>query len=509
MTLMVGCFDKNAFDFSRLNNFEAEGTWGIPLANTTYTIGDILAMADNPDFLVPGSDGVLEICYEFEKDSVFSASTYLNQYLETLTVSDSKTYPVSVLPAPAGGVQVLYRDTIEAQFPEDVVRLSSAQLSSGKLTVKIHYNIPREVRLVLSCPQLQSGSGQSYHIEETSSGGYYEHTFDFSGYSLVVPSDNMVNIFLDVTCPTGGPALPDVLTFSYEATFENVSFSEVRGNFATVSLPVEADFDFDLNYIADHFSGSIEVLNPKIDCQVMNTFPVDARVVIDEATLHGTGVSSSLLATSPTTLSLPANTNGFVSVPFPLAPSITLSPTFRQFTFKGEASINTPGLNGQELVLTADQIIHVRFKVSLPLKVKLNQLSFSDTLDFPGVEVPDESAFTNLLLRLGVYNGLPLNFSVQGYFYDSQTETLRDSLFTEYKPVLSSVNGEERLTELFVAKEDLHAVQEMLSCDKIILRAMLNTNGIPAAISADQKLKLELSARFDVNVNTLVHQQNP
>ena len=35
--LLLSC-NKNAYDFSRMDGFEAEGNWGIPLVNANYSI---------------------------------------------------------------------------------------------------------------------------------------------------------------------------------------------------------------------------------------------------------------------------------------------------------------------------------------------------------------------------------------------------------------------------------------------------------------------------------------
>ena len=144
--------------------------------------------------------------------------------------------------------------------------------------------------------------------------------------------------------------------------------------------------------------------------------------------------------------------------------------------------------------------------MTLPLRVSADHITFRDTFDFKsGIELPDEPAFSNLGLRLGLNNGLPLSFGVQVYFFDSQTQTIQDSLFSNPQPVLAAVNGTPRLTELFAAKEDLYAVQRLLNCDAIILRASLNTDNQPVIINANQTLGVELSASVNVDVNELVH----
>jgi len=155
-------------------------------------------------------------------------------------------------------------------------------------------------------------------------------------------------------------------------------------------------------------------------------------------------------------------------------------------------------------VFRDNQYISLRISVVLPLEVDMDNIHFCDTIPFGGINVPSESAFTNLLLRLGIDNGLPLNFQLQAYFYDSQTATVKDSLFTEPQLVLSAQNGIPRMSELFAAKNNFEEVQQMFNCDNIILKARLYTDGTPISINVAQAVRFRLSARMNVDVNGLV-----
>lgn len=503
--LFIACHNTNAFDFSRLNGVECEGDWGFPLLNAKYTVEDILTMVDNPEYLHFGEDGSLEITYEYEIDSVISASKYLDSYFHNqIAVSGTSSFPSSVLPAPSGGTQVLFRDTMHAVFPANQVYIVDAIIKSGIVSVKVDYNLPREVHLVAYSPQLLSASGQIFRIEEYTSGGHFEKNYDLSGYQLVVPGNNAVDIYLDISCSSSGGALPSELTFSYEASFSQVRFSEIQGNFAAITLPVDEEWDFNLSFLKEYITGSITLLNPNLTCEILNTFPVNGKVKVDEAMFSGNGVSSSLISGPSNYIDVPASTPQFTPIQLPLAPSILISPDFNHFHLRGTAIINPNGLSSPVMVLREDQLISLRFKVVLPMKMNVNNVTFRDTLDFGGLEIPDEPAFSNLLIRLGITNGIPLNFNLQAYFYDSATGTVKDSLFVEPRTILSAQDGHPRTSELFATKENLNEVQRMLSCDHIILKAGIFTDGGAVTINGDQFLAVMLSGRFNMDVNQLV-----
>lgn len=503
--LFIACHNTNAFDFSRLNGVECEGDWGFPLLNAKYTVEDILTMVDNPEYLHFGEDGSLEITYEYEIDSVISASKYLDSYFhDQIAVSGTSSFPSSVLPAPSGGTQVLFRDTMHAVFPANHVYIVDAIIKSGIVSVKVDYNLPREVHLVAYSPQLLNASGQIFRIEEYTSGGHFEKNYDLSGYQLVVPGNNAVDIYLDISCSSSGGALPSELTFSYEASFSQVRFSEIQGNFAAITLPVDEEWDFNLSFLKEYITGSITLLNPNLTCEILNTFPVNGKVKVDEAMFSGNGVSSSLISGPTNYIDVPASTPQFTPIQLPLAPSILISPDFNHFHLRGTAIINPNGLSSPVMVLREDQLISLRFKVVLPMKMSVNNVTFRDTLDFGGLEIPDEPAFSNLLIRLGITNGIPLNFNLQAYFYDSATGTVKDSLFVEPRTILSAQDGHPRTSELFATKENLNEVQRMLSCDHIILKAGIFTDGGAVTINGDQFLAVMLSGRFNMDVNQLV-----
>lgn len=501
----IGC-NRNAFDFSQLDEIDANGDWGFPLLNAEYTIGDILEMSDNVGYLHQGSDGTLEIRYEYTFDSVISASEYLDSYFDhDISVEGTKTYTPGELPPVQGNVQVLYNDTLTAQFPTDMVLLESATLKTGKIQLTVTYNLTQPTSINVTCPQLTSASGQPFHVEAQSSGGSYSTTLDLSGYSLTVPSGNEIDFFMQVSCEANTGTLPSQLTFNYRAAFSQVSFAEIRGKFVAVDLPLDKEWDFDSEFLRDHISGSMTLLNPQVTCEILNTFPVRGNIVLNQAQLSGGGSSASLLAYSPATVEIPGNTQQFTPVNLPIAGSLQLSPDFDHFKLKGNATINPDGFNTPTLVFRDNQVISLRVSVVLPLEMNMDDIFFRDTIPFSGLNLPSESAFSNILLRLGITNGLPLNFQLQAYFYDSQTSTVKDSLFVGPQVVLSALSDTPRSSELFATKESFAEVQRMFSCDNIILQARLYTDGSPVSINVAQAIRFHLGARMNVDLNSLVN----
>lgn len=508
--VLAGCENLNGFDFSHLENIDCEGQWGLPLLNAQYTVEDILSMVDNPDLLQVADDGTLQIYYEYEVDSVVSASQYLDSYFNhPIVIPGEKTFNASSLPPISGDVQMLFMDTMKAEFPDNDIRISSATMKTGKVTITVNYDLQRPAHLVAYCPQLTDASGQMFRIEEYSMGdGFIQRTYDVSGFHMQVPSDNAVDVYLEVSCTVGGAALPDLLSFTYEVALSEISFTEIRGTFAPITLPVDEEWDFSMDFLREYVTGSITLLNPDLTCEIMNTFPVNGKIKVDEAKLSGPTGGSSIVAPNSDYFDVPASTTQFTPVPVPLASSITISPDYNHFKLSGTAIINPSGFSTQELVITENQLINLRFRIVLPIQLTMDNVMFHDTISFGGLTLPDQSAFTNLLVRLGVSNGIPLNFDLQAYFYDSPTNTIKDSLFMGSQTILGATGNTPRENELFVSKENFNEVQRMLSCDKIILKARVYTNGETVAINTNQRMGIHLSAKFNMDLNQLVNVGN-
>lgn len=500
----IGC-NNNAFDFSQLDEIDANGDWGFPLLNAEYTIGDILELSDDAGWVQQSSDGTLEIRYEYTFDSVISASEYLDSYFnQEIAVEGTRTFTSVELPAIQGNIQPLFYDTLVAQFPSDMILLESASLKSGEIVIHIDYNLTQQTKLVVTCPQLTSASGQPFHVEAQSTGGSYETTIDLSRYNLTVPSDNAIDFFMEVSC-NANTTLPSEMSFSYRAAFRKVTFEEIRGKFVAVDIPVDKEWDFDSQFLRDHISGSMTLLNPQVTCEVLNTFPVRGTIVLNQAELSGGGQSASLLSSSPSTVEIPGNTSQFVPVDLPIANSLLLTPDYDHFKLNGNAIINPDGFSTPTLVFRENQLISLRVSVVLPLEIDVDDIVFRDTIPFGGITLPLESTFSNMLLRLGINNALPLNFQMQIYFYDSQTATVKDSLFTEPQVVLSALNGVPRFSEIFATKDQFEEVQRMLACDNIILQARLFGDGEPISINVAQSIRIHLGARMNVDLNSLVN----
>ena len=143
----------------------------------------------------------------------------------------------------------------------------------------------------------------------------------------------------------------------------------------------------------------------------------------------------------------------------------------------------------------------MRAAVKVPMKLKVDDLSIRDTLDFGTDAIDMEDVVRNLVLRLKLENGLPLDVQVQVYFCDSsQNMRIVDSLFTN---ATSIAGGYDKpvTTSKYVEIKDISQINRILTADKAIVHAVMHTDGRQVQFSTSQYLRCTVSAKCNVDYN--------
>jgi hypothetical protein len=98
-------------------------------------------------------------------------------------------------------------------------------------------------------------------------------------------------------------------------------------------------------------------------------------------------------------------------------------------SYQGSFKSNPQGKTAVRNFSTDTSQVLIDGRVEFPLWGTAKDFSLSDTFDL-GLEDADKDKVVDwALIRLNVTNGFPVEISTQGYFYDSITQTVVDSLF--------------------------------------------------------------------------------
>lgn len=509
LLILIACFafvafscKDNAFDFSHINSIDGEGNWGIPVADVQYSIEDVLNMADDIPLHV-NPDGMLQLEYATEVDSVISSDQILQLLADQqVSLNGTQTINLPTLPPIPGTTVTLWSDTVSASLPADKVQLEMARVKSGLFQFSLSHNLPVTLTAEVTCPQLTNDEGapfsQTFQVQGDN------NSISLAGYTLTPESGNRLTFAIRVVLTTTGGQLPNAVTLSYNLSAGNFVLEQLRGKVAPISMDISKSIDLNLGYIAKTMGGNFTVYNPDIRCEVHNMFPIAARIVLDEAALHGPNVQpTSLISTSPVTVMVPAATSDFEEVAVPISSSLTFNPKMNEARVSANVTFNPDGFNTPILDIHEGEFIHFKFSFKLPLHFMMDNISFCDTIKFSQVDFPEIDGIHNIVLRCLFENGLPLDLFYQVYFYDSETRTVRDSLFDQRHLLTGGYENQAALSETYVTKDDLNAIRNLLSCDKIILKAIVDTDNHQVCIRNDQKLRLRMGANFNLNFGEL------
>jgi len=503
--VMLSCRD-NAFDFSHLDTIDGEGNWGIPVTAVEYSIEDILNMAENIP-IAPGTDGTLQLEYATEVDSIISSNKFLSCLSDrefNLRNSFQVNLPTQTIPS--GATFTILQDTMDCEMPGDEVRVEAARIKSGQLAFAFTHNCPANVEVEVVCSQLQTPSGNTFSQTFNNQSGS-EQQISLAGYRITPMSVNKLRFRIVIKGIANGSAMPTTANFSYDLSVRHIIFEEMIGRVCSYSTDITKSIDLNLDYIAKTMGGNFTIYNPDIRCEVNNMFPVGAHIVMSQAALVGPGVpSASLIATSPATINVPAATQQFEQVALPISSSLTFNPQMNEARLSANVTVNPEGFNTSGcLVLHENQFIHLRVSFKIPLHVKMDNVTFCDTLDFSQTDFPDIEGISNMAMRCIFENTLPLDLFCQVYFYDEVSHTIRDSLFHNSHLIMGCYGNTPTLYENYITKDNMDELRSLLRCNKIILKAKVDTDGHQVCIRNEQKLRILMGASFNLNLNDLAH----
>ena len=498
--LLLSC-NKNAYDFSRMDGFEAEGNWGIPLVNANYSIEDILNMSNALDNIQTGEDNVLKLSYSMQKDTIIESEIILNcmenEHIEYNGSWNINTAGIAVMPNIPISV---FHDTVEVALPSNKVIVENAIVKSGQL--HIHFECDLPIQIGIKCLEVLNNQNESFSLNSDCGNGQINENIDLSGFRISPQSGNKLRIVLNASVQSD-LQIPDITHLATDIHVNSLSFSELSGRIASFSSSFEETTPMDLSFLS-HINGSLTLFQPQMKVEVNNELAVAGQITLDQAGLsHNGTVVSPFFQQMPITLDIPSSTQGYQTVELPAMRPIQVNTSFDNMYFKGSARINPNGMQGPSISIREGEKIGCRISFEIPFHIQLDNLSFKDTLALNGIDIPAIEGARNMVLKMLIESKLPINMKMQMYFYNQQTHEIVDSLFSVSQWLRGSFDGSPVLSEFYIEKADMDAVRKMLACESIIIDALADTEDKNVTIRSTQGLRVRLSAKFDLNIGEL------
>lgn len=502
--LFLSC-NKNAYDFSRLDGFDAEGTWGFPLANAKYTIEDILDMSNGWEYIQTDEDNVLKLNYVVQKDTILEADAILNCMADKHIDYDGSWSINTGGIAVGHGLSVdVFHDTVEVSLPSENIIFESAIVKGGALTVQFESTLPMLIEV--KCLDITNAQSECLSGNFVCENGQASQDLDLSHYKIEpYNGSNKLRFAVKVNAQLPEGQLPDITQLAFHFHMHSLSFQEIKGQLSPLSSAIEENLPMDLSFLSKYAQGSVTMFHPQLKLEINNELPVRCQLVLEKAGLTHDGVLvSSFFQPMPVAIDVPSSTNGYQAVDIPEMSPLQLNTAIDNVCLKGRVEINPNRRKAPSVVIREGQKIGCRMSFEIPLHIQMNQLSFKDTLPLKNMDLPDVQGAKNMVVRMLIENTLPVNVKMQLYFYDDNRHEVVDSLFSVKQWLRGSFDGNPILSEFYIEKKDWATIQRMLNCGNIILDAQADTDDEKVSIRSTQGLRMRMSAKFDLNVGELV-----
>lgn len=496
---------KKSYNFSHIEGMEGSGEWGISLVDAKYSVADILDMSDKDDqYIELDTDGTVFLVYSLEKDTLVTVGDVIDTMVgKSFDFQGGINFP-SAPPVPLPGVQFdLYDSMITTTgISYSDYELDTITLREGKIHFTISHNCPLNINVELTSPNIVEADNKPFLRKFDVTQQEVENIMDLSGCSFML-TDSIITMLVHMTCVSTGDPLPNDMKLNFKIKLTDFLFKSIYGRFVPVNIKNTDVKKIDMGDLAKKISGAFTIYNPSVDVQIYNGMPLDANLDINTLALRGGSYNSSLLSESPAHIYLPASTANYTKVDVPVADQITFSSELNQFAFSAKATINTKGKAQPPMRIIYDQFIGLRASVKVPLQMKIDDFAFKDTMDFGTDAIDMTGVVNNLVLRLKMENGLPLSVQVQVYFCDSTNNMqVTDSLFANSATIAGGYDGPVT-TVKYVEVEDVNQINRIMTSNKVIIYAKINTDGRKVTINKSQYLRCAISGKCNVDYSRL------
>lgn len=488
------------FNFENIDGIEGTSSWGAPIINAQYSIGDIIQRFDSTGFIHVANDGSLSFVYTLEKEKIIKA-------IDFLTVDDKVFNNSFIVNANAISNSVsIEHHTAPISFENELLRIHSATVKTGTIQISVTNDISQDYYCILSTPNIRTASGTNFSI--TFSPSQLNHTITLDNYTLFPGEDNTGIFDVEVGVHNDGtPPTNPQNNLTVNITISNVVIQSVYAQIAPYSISFNETIDFDLS--STNYGGDVTIYNPKLSISTRNSFMVNGEIDIDTAAFVGDGIYSSIITNAPVNISIPVSPITYQTEQINAFTNINLNTNYNKITLSGDAVLNPEGFDAGVIRVDENSEISLKLKAEIPLHLKISNLFYQDTLDFSlndileDIPMSDFQFIDTLALRAYFESTLPVNAFAQVYFMDSTTQTVVDSLFHNTRLIYGSFSGSPTPTPAQMFHITGDRIDLIKNCNKIIFRFKMDTENREVILRSNQFLKVALGLKAVLNYNNI------
>lgn len=499
--ILGGCtkFDE-LFNFNNLDGLEGTSSWGIPIVNAKYTIGDLILQFDSSGFMQVAPDGSISLSYTFEKEQIIKASDFLkvdNQVFST---------PYTINPNMISNSTSIENHQFPISFDNEFMKILSANIKTGTIVINITNNMEQQYYCKLTTPNIKTSSGENFSI--TFSPLLLNHSIDLANYTIIPGESNTGEFNVEVGVINNGiTPTTDHYDLNVTMTLNNFTIRSVYAKIAPYEIPFNESFDFDIS--SEDYGADITIYKPKLFISTKNSFLINGNIQIDTAAFSGDNLYSSIITNAPANINIPISPQNYQTNQVNAFGSINVNTNYNKVNVSGVAILNPNGFDAGVIRIDENSEISLKIKAEIPLDLKITNTFYADTIPFDlnellkDIPMADLTFIDTLAFRATFESTLPLNVYAQVLFLDTNTNTIVDSLFTNTKILYGSFNNSPvpSLPQMIHISGD--RIENIKSCEKILLRFAIDTDNREVIFNAKQYLKAALGLKAVFNYNQI------
>lgn len=424
----------------------------LPLVNSSLSINNLIKST----LIHSNPDNSLDLVY---KSSLYSFSLDTLFKIRDTTLKNIYSLWVPIIINPGGIVLPQTTNTIKYDLRD--VQLSTATLRQGQMQLFIRSQIREKTILYYQIPSAISPIGKPFSVrvmlpaKTALSDGYYNQTFDMTGYQLNLtgPKGDKVNTVVTSFYAFVDSLAPDTVLIHagnsvvISNKFINFSPSYARGYFGN-SVTTAGPDTAKLALFNSIIGGNLKFDKVNVRLAIENNIGADIRLNISALSSYNTRTKSNVKLTG-NTISSPINLsrsldNGGTVIPSTYTVSFnSINSNINEFVgnlpdriiSKLNFEFNPLGnVSGGNDFIYYDKLLKASLSMTVPLSLLANDFTVVDTVDF---ELnPISKNINSGYLYLYADNGFPFTASAQLYVM-SASYVIADSLFFTPNTILA------------------------------------------------------------------------
>ncbi len=455
VVLVLGACKKKEISLDQIKTPLLEPSFALPIGYAKLNLGDIEREYDVNNFVYNDNSNLFEIIY---RDRIFelSANDLIN--IPVQNYSNSYSMPASNQTAFVGGgagFTTTYTDQSAIAFTvPNAGQLDSVIIQTGSLNIDLSSDFMHSAVIAITIPSLVKNGvilQQTMNVNYSGSTPVLDNaSIDLSGYTIDLTdggtTDNTFNVALNFQVTSSGNAVVGTEQMTVDMQLSVGAFDAIWGYLGQQTNILSQDTS-NITLFNDLAGGQVHFEDPQINLTIGNTAGVEVQTQFSAVFAPDNSTNVNLGGSGLTTIPLIARANnpGDTSITNHTVDNSNTSPTLSDLLDEGPGEIvysstATSNPNGftNNFVL-GDAIVWCEAEVVLPIFGWARDFTLSDTtsldinvLGIYGI-IDSTSNLTiedvdQVMFRIIVDNGLPVDAGVQLYFADSNFVII-DSLF--------------------------------------------------------------------------------